>query len=82
MNLRIITKNHADDSKIGSHLKIDFKAEWTHEFMPTVWVLKTSPHMMSCRVSEVGFVKTRLLHLGNVEKSPHPQISAQRAPES
>ena len=39
MNLRIITKNHADDSKIGSPLKIDFKAEWTHESMPTAWVL-------------------------------------------
>ena len=39
MNLRIITKNHADDSKIGSSLKIDFKAEWTHESMPTAWVL-------------------------------------------
>ena len=38
MNLRII-KNHADDSKIGSPLKIDFKAEWTHESMPTAWVL-------------------------------------------
>ena len=25
--------------------------------------------------------KTRLLHLGNVEKLPHTQFSAQRAPE-
>ena len=25
--------------------------------------------------------KNRLLHLGNVEKPPHPQFSAQRAPE-
>ena len=25
--------------------------------------------------------KTRLLHLGNVEKPPHPQFSAQRMPE-
>ena len=39
MNLRIITKNHADDSKIGFPLKIDFKVEWTHESMPTAWVL-------------------------------------------
>ena len=39
MNLRIITKNHADDSKIGSPLKIDFKAKWTHESIPTAWVL-------------------------------------------
>ena len=29
-------------------------------------------------VSEVQFKKTRLLHLGNVEKPPHPQLSAQR----
>ena len=42
MNLRIITKNHADDSKIGSPLKIDFKAEWTHESMPTAWVLRNA----------------------------------------
>ena len=30
-------------------------------------------------VSEVRFKKTRLLHLGNVEKPPHPQLSAQQA---
>ena len=33
------------------------------------------------RVSEVRFKKTRLFHLGNVEKPPHPQFPAQRAPE-
>ena len=32
-------------------------------------------------VSEVRFTKTRLLHLGSVEKPPHPQFSAQRACE-
>ena len=32
-------------------------------------------------VSEVRFEKTRLLHLGNIEKSAHPQLFAQRAPE-
>ena len=32
-------------------------------------------------VSEVRFKKTRLIHLGNVEKPPHPHFSAQRAPE-
>ena len=26
--------------KKGSPLKIDFKAEWTHESMPTAWVLR------------------------------------------
>ena len=39
MNLRIITKNHAADLKIGSPLKIDFRANWTHEFIPTAWEL-------------------------------------------
>ena len=42
MNLRIITKNHAPDSKIGSTLIIDFKADWTHEFNPTAWELNCS----------------------------------------
>ena len=32
-------------------------------------------------VSEVRFKKTRLPHLGNVEKLPHPQFSAKKAPE-
>ena len=39
MNLRIITKNQAVDSKVGSLLKIDFGAEWTHESIPTAWDL-------------------------------------------
>ena len=30
---------------------------------------------------KIRFEKTRLLHLGNVEKPPHPQFSAQRVPE-
>ena len=33
-------------------------------------------------VSEVRFLKTRLLHLGNVEKPSHPQFFAQRVPEA
>ena len=32
-------------------------------------------------ISEVRLRKTRLPHLGNVEKPPHPQFSAHRAPE-
>ena len=39
MNFRIITKNHAADSKIGFPLKIDFRADWTHESNPAVWEL-------------------------------------------
>ena len=35
LNLRIITKNHAAHSKIGSALKIDFRADWTHDSNPT-----------------------------------------------
>ena len=40
MTSRIITKNHAADSKIGSLLKIDFRADWTREFNPTAWELR------------------------------------------
>ena len=42
------------------------------------------PHQKSeGGVSEVRFLKTRLLvlHLGNDEKPPHPQIFAQQAPK-
>ena len=39
MNLRIITKKHAADSKIGSPLKIDFRADWTHRSDPRGWEL-------------------------------------------
>ena len=40
MNLRIITENHAADSKMRSPLKIDFTADWTDESIPTAWELK------------------------------------------
>ena len=39
MNFRIITKNHAADSKIGFSQKIDFRADGTHEPNPTAWEL-------------------------------------------
>ena len=39
MNLRIRTKNLAAVSKIGFPLKIDFRADWTHESYPTAWEL-------------------------------------------
>ena len=39
MNLRIIAKILAPDSKIGP-LKIDFRADWTNESNPTAWELK------------------------------------------
>ena len=39
MNLRIIRKNHAADSKIGYPLIIDFRAEWTQESIATAWEL-------------------------------------------
>ena len=39
INFRIITKNHAADSKIGSPLKINFRADGTHESIPAVWEL-------------------------------------------
>ena len=34
-------KNLAADSKIGPPLKIDFRADWTHEFNPTAWELNS-----------------------------------------
>ena len=40
INFRIITKNNAADSKIGSPLQIDLRADWTHESIPTAWELK------------------------------------------
>ena len=42
MNLRIKTKNYAADSKIGIRLKIDLRADWTHESNPTAWGLMCS----------------------------------------
>ena len=41
MNFRIITKNHAAESKTGSARKIDFRADRTHESHPIAWELKT-----------------------------------------
>ena len=35
MNFRIVTKNPAADSKKGYPLKIDFRADGTHESHPT-----------------------------------------------
>ena len=32
-------KNQEADSKIGARLKIDFRADWTHESIPTPWEL-------------------------------------------
>ena len=40
MNLRMKAKNHAVDSKIGSTLKIVFRAGWTHGSISTAWDLK------------------------------------------
>ena len=42
MNLRVKTKNHAADSKIGSPNKINFRADWTHQSNPTAWKLRTN----------------------------------------
>ena len=45
MNLRLITKNHAANSEIGSPHKIDFRADETHESHPKACELsfKTYP---------------------------------------
>ena len=42
MNLRIRTKNHETDSKIGSTPKIDFRADWTQKSHPRGWELNVS----------------------------------------
>ena len=39
VNFRIISKNHAADSKKGSPKKIDFRDEGTQESYPTTWEL-------------------------------------------
>ena len=39
MNLRIIMKNHAANSKIRSSQNIDLRADGTHESQPTAWEL-------------------------------------------
>ena len=44
INFRIIKKNHAADSKIGSSPKIDFRADRTQEFHPTAWELNFKDH--------------------------------------
>ena len=46
------------------------------------WYLPKDAHQKSDGGSvRSDLKKTRLLHLGNVEKPPHPQFSAKRAPE-
>ena len=42
MDIRIITNNHAAESKIGSSQKINFRADQTHESHPTAWESTTS----------------------------------------
>ena len=44
MNFRIITKNHAADSKIRSPQKIDFRADGTHGSHPTAWTKYLALH--------------------------------------
>ena len=46
-----------------------------------VYLHQKNAHLKSEEVSEVRYNKIRLLHLGNVEKSRHPQLSPQRACE-
>ena len=50
--------------------------------MDLKWYFSKDAHQKSEGGSVRSDVKkTRLLHLGNVEKPPHPQLSAQRACE-
>ena len=56
MNLRIITKIHQADSKIGSALKIDFRPDWIHGSIPTAWELM-SP-IWKC-IPNLGFFRNK-----------------------
>ena len=49
-------------------------------FLDFNWYFPKDAHQKSEGVSEVRFKKNRLFHLGNVEKPPHTQFFAQRAP--
>ena len=40
INLRLVTKNHTADSKIGSPLKIDFRADWTTDSQGVKYILR------------------------------------------
>ena len=57
MNWRIITKNHAADSKIGSPLKIDFRADWTHEYIPTAWDLILAKKFFYVRFLDIFYIQ-------------------------
>ena len=65
LNLRIITKKHAADSKIGSPLSTDFRADGTHESHPTAWELITRDSVKSyfIRFLQSNFQAYKNLHL-------------------
>ena len=54
MNLRIIMKNHAADSKIRSPLKIDFKADLTHESKPSAWESIFTDFLLTKQFLKIG----------------------------
>ena len=60
--------------KIADHMK-------NERWKGLNWYFPKDAHQKSEGVSEIRFMKIRLLHLGNVEKPHHPQLSAQRACE-
>ena len=83
MNFRIVTKNYAVDSKIGSSQKIDLRADGTHESHPTAWELNNTdiipptplicswPKYSSPRIGK-GVLPTTILSflIGSWPKSP------------
>ena len=56
MNLWIITKNHAADSK-KRNLKIDFRADWTHEYIPTAWDLILAKKFFYVRFLDIFYIQ-------------------------
>ena len=57
INLRILTKNHASDSKIRFPQKIDFRADGTHESHPTACELKAQIEKLKSEYSHLCRVK-------------------------
>ena len=63
MNSRIITKDHAADSKKGSPQRIDFRADGTHDSHPTARALNLK---MRIQNPELRFSEHRSCTIGRI----------------
>ena len=68
MNFRKPTKNHANDSQIGSPQKIDFRAVRTHESHPTACELRPKVdvgeifRLFGCKMSARKLIELNWTH--------------------